>query len=319
MKPEYESIFPSSLTNVISSGLIILMKQACLALCIIFLFVACGDSEQLDPRAETKPQDTTSDSTRGKTERSQLTRSGSLHTVMFAGIEMLWVEPGTFEMGSSLNSPVRIMDEKPHEVRISKGFYLGKYEVTQRQYALVMEDNVVGLANSPSRFPGPSHPVEQVSWKDVQEFCARLTYLERRDQRLRKGWAYTLPSEAEWEYACRADTSTLYSWGDEIFLKNAVYRESAGRTKLIGQYPANPWGFFDMHGNVWEWVDDLYGDYSSESQLDPEGALVGTNRVLRGGSWANLSTNLRSAGRHYLPPSTRSPTSGFRICYKQVQ
>ena len=232
---------------------------------------------------------------------------------------MIWVPAGSFQMGSPFNSPVRIMDEKPHNVELTRGFYLGKYEITQRQYALVMEDNVQDLKPLPSRFKGPSLPVEQVSWKDVQEFCARLTYLERRDQRLNKGWAYCLPTEAEWEYACRAGTATLYSWGNEIFLKNAAYRESAGKTRLIGQFPSNPWGFFDMHGNVWEWVDDWYGDYSTDDQTDPEGALSGTNKVLRGGSWANLGTNLRAAGRHYLPPSTRSPTTGFRLCYKRVQ
>lgn len=314
----------SSLTNFNSSGLISSMKRACLLLFVIFAIFGCGDTEKSDRDVDIHESNSSQivpfqkDSPVVADVNTRLSEKKT-NTVMFAGIEMIWVEPGSFQMGSSLTSPVRIMDEKPHNVKITTGFYLGKYEITQRQYALVMENNIADLSNIPSRFSGPGQPVEQVSWKDVQEFCARLTYLERRDQRLRKGWAYCLPTEAEWEYACRAGTSSLYSWGDEIFLQNAVYRESAGRPKQVGQYPANPWGFFDMHGNVWEWVDDWYGGYSSETQKNPEGAETGTSRVLRGGSWANLATNLRSAGRHYLPPNTRSPTTGFRISYKQVQ
>ena len=298
------------------------MLRSCLIFILLLGLLGCGDSGEITGE-DNVSVDVESKTTllENKIQKDDPVPAELLdtHNVKFAGIEMIWVNPGEFQMGSSFDSPVRIMDEKPHQVKISKGFYLGKYEITQRQYALVMEENILELDARPSRFSGPSLPVEQVSWKDVQEFCARLTYLERRDQRLRKGWAYCLPSEAEWEYACRAGSSTLYSWGDEIFLKNAAYRESAGRTKLIGHFPANRWGFFDMHGNVWEWVDDWYGDYSTEIQKDPEGPETGANRVLRGGSWANLATNLRSAGRHYLPPNTRLPTTGFRICYKQVQ
>ena len=296
------------------------MLRSCLLFILLLGLLGCGDSPETGEDKDSADLETKSTLLEHTIQKDDPTSTELLdtHNVKFAGIEMIWVKPGEFQMGSSFDSPVRIMDEKPHQVKISKGFYLGKYEITQRQYALVMEENVLELNARPSRFSGPSLPVEQVSWKDVQEFCARLTYLERRDQRLRKGWAYCLPSEAEWEYACRAGSLSLYSWGDEIFLKNAAYRESAGRTKLIGQFPANSWGFFDMHGNVWEWTGDWYGDYSSESQKDPEGPEIGTNRVLRGGSWANLPTNLRSAGRHYLPPNTRSPTTGFRICYKKV-
>ena len=295
-----------------------------LSILLIGGFLGCGESDQNSSDTERnsktpKEAKIPLQSDKTKIEKTSPFKPQGIHNVKFAGIEMIWVPAGSFQMGSPFNSPVRIMDEKPHNVELTRGFYLGKYEITQRQYALVMEDNVQDLKPLPSRFQGPSLPVEQVSWKDVQEFCARLTYLERRDQRLNKGWAYCLPTEAEWEYACRGGTATLYSWGNEIFLKNAAYRESAGKTRLIGQFPSNPWGFFDMHGNVWEWVDDWYGDYSTDDQTDPEGALSGTNKVLRGGSWANLGTNLRAAGRHYLPPSTRSPTTGFRLCYKRVQ
>ena len=299
------------------------MYRFCLILILVIGFIGCGDSkkpaEEDDNGSGINTQKIPAQEEESNSSLSPQFKPKGVHNVKFAGIEMIWVPAGNFQMGSPFNSPVRIMDEKPHEVELTSGFYLGKYEITQRQYALVMEENVRDLKPFPSRFQGPSLPVEQVSWKDVQEFCARLTYLERRDQRLHKGWAYCLPTEAEWEYACRAATATLYSWGNEIFLKDAAYRESAGRTKLIGQFPSNPWGFFDMHGNVWEWVDDWYGDYSSEEQVDPEGAVNGTNKVLRGGSWANLGTNLRAAGRHYLPPNTRSPTTGFRLCYKRMQ
>ena len=235
---------------------------------------------------------------------------------------MIWVPAGSFQMGSPFNSPVRIMDEKPHNVELTKGFYLGKYEITQRQYALVMEDNVQDLKPLPSRFQGPSLPVEQVSWKDVQEFCARLTYLERRDQRPNKGWAYCLPTEAEWEYACRAGTATLYSWGNEIFLKNAAYRESAGKTRLIGQFPSNPWGFFDMHGNVWEWTADWYqAAYpTSNPVVDPTGPASGSARVIRGGAQGDIWADLRSAKRSdNHAPSDRLTYIGFRVGFQKSQ
>ena len=163
-----------------------------LSILLIGGFFGCGESDQNSSDAERNPKTPKEakiplQSQKTKIEKTSPFKPQGIHNVKFVGIEMIWVPAGSFQMGSPFNSPVRIMDEKPHNVELTRGFYLGKYEITQRQYALVMEDNVQDLKPLPSRFKGPSLPVEQVSWKDVQEFCARLTYLERRDQRLNKG------------------------------------------------------------------------------------------------------------------------------------
>ena len=182
-------------------------------------------------------------------------------------------------MGSTRSEKGRGTDETIHQVTLTEGFYLGKYEVTQEQYEKVMGKN-------PSKFKGKELPVEMVSWNDAMEFCKRLTGLEKKEGRVREGWNYVLPTEAQWEYACRAGTTTVYSWGNEINLKMANYNESKiGQTSKIGFYQSNPWGLFDMHGNVWEWVLDWKANYPEGEVSDPEGPASGSHRVKRGGSW----------------------------------
>ena len=157
-----------------------------------------------------------------------------------------------------------------HEVTLTNGFYLGKYEVTQAQYEAVMTGNTDGLSATPSNWPNNAdRPVEKVSWDDIQKFLTRLNAQEAGN--IPAGWAYVLPTEAQWEYACRAGTTTAYSWGDSIPPSNANYSDSGYHNTRCGQYSANPWGFFDMHGNVWEWTADWYAAYSSGAQTDPEG------------------------------------------------
>ena len=180
------------------------------------------------------------------------------------------------------------------------GFYLGKYEVTQAQYEAVMTGNSDGLSATPSQYGGNAdRPVEQVSWDDIQKFLTRLNAQEAGN--IPAGWAYVLPTEAQWEYACRAGTTTAYSWGVDINSSDANYNSNIGQTADVGQYSANPWGFFDMHGNVWEWTADWYTAYSSGAQTDPEGPATGSGRVIRGGSWSNTGTYLRSAYRNSTP------------------
>jgi sulfatase modifying factor 1 len=223
------------------------------------------------------------------------------------GMELIWCPPGGFIMGPDGNN------NPAHPVVLTKGFYLGKYEVTQEQYEKVM-------GNNPSRFKGDKLPVEMVSWNDAVEFCQALSREERR-----LGWEFTLPTEAQWEYACRAGTSTAYSWGESITSDNANYNWDGGahdgndlkKTRDVGQYAANPWGFFDMHGNVREWTADLHGDYPNQSVVDPLGSNVGSARVFRGGSWDDKGKNLRSANRHNDFPSNRH-IFGFRVALKQV-
>jgi formylglycine-generating enzyme required for sulfatase activity len=233
---------------------------------------------------------------------------------------MLWVKPGTFTMGSPTSEVGHDGDETQHQVTLTNGFYLGKYEVTQAQYEAVMTGNSNGLSATPSEWPNnPNRPVEKVSWNDVQVFLTRLNAAEQAAGRLPNGWSYVLPTESEWEYACRAGTTTVYSWGATIASSNANYNSNIGQTRDVGQYAANPWGFFDMHGNIWEWTADWYqAAYPSGTVTDPTGTASGSTRPVRGGSWS--ATNLRSARRKYdKTPGTDTDTIGFRLAFKKTQ
>jgi formylglycine-generating enzyme required for sulfatase activity len=215
-------------------------------------------------------------------------------------MEFVRIEAGTFQMGSNDGEDY----EKPvHTVRISRPFYLGKYEVTQAQWEAVM-------GNNPSQFKGnANHPVENVSWDDVQEFIRRLNAKEG-------GARYRLPTEAEWEYVARAGTTTRWSFGDsESQLgRYAWYDGNAKRqTHPVGQLQPNPWGLYDMHGNVYEWVQDWYGKYASDTAVDPAGPSSGSVRVDRGGSWSSTARNCRSALRFLGAPGGRIDDLGFRL------
>ena len=218
------------------------------------------------------------------------------------GMKFTHIPAGEFMMGSDEYS-----NEQPvHKVKISKPFYLGTYPVTQREWRAVMGEN-------PSRFKGDDLPVEQVSWNDVQEFIKKLNQKEGADK-------YRLPSEAEWEYACRAGTTTQYSFGDDEgkLGEYAWYSHNSGsKTHPVGQKKPNPWGLYDMHGNVWEWVQDWYhSDYkgapSDGSAWESED---GSLRVLRGGSWLKDAWICRSADRGNLNPGARNYGLGFRLLH----
>jgi formylglycine-generating enzyme required for sulfatase activity len=223
----------------------------------------------------------------------QVDGTPSAHTVASISMEMIFCPPGTFTMGSPTSETGRGTDETQHQVTLTNGFYLGKYEVTQAQYQTVMNGNSEGLNADPSQFKGSNRPVEKASWEDAQIFLTRLNSIEQSAGRLPNGWKYVLPTEAEWEYACRAGTTTAYSWGNDINSSRANYNWDGGgndgndskQTVNIGQFSANPWGFFDMHGNVREWVHDWKANYLTGAQTDPEGPASGSVRVIRGGSW----------------------------------
>jgi formylglycine-generating enzyme required for sulfatase activity len=257
----------------------------------------------------------------------QVDGTPSAHTVASIGMEMIFCPPGTFTMGSPTSETGRGTDETQHQVTLTNGFYLGKYEVTQAQYQTVMNGNSEGLNADPSQFKGSNRPVEKASWQDAQIFLSRLNSIEQSAGRLPNGWKYVLPTEAEWEYACRAGTTTMYSWGNDINSSRANYNWDGGandgndskQTVNIGQFSANPWGFFDMHGNVWEWVSDWKTNYFTVAQTDPEGPASGSDRVLRGGSWSHGGTVLRSARRYYNSPSYRDIGIGFRVSFQAVQ
>ncbi|MFM2094024.1 MAG: hypothetical protein RIS70_1148 [Planctomycetota bacterium] len=218
------------------------------------------------------------------------------------GMELKLLPAGKFMMGSANGNP----DETRHEVTLSKPFYLGVYLVTEEQYALVMGTN-------PSEHKGPKNPVTNVSWEDAVEFCRRLSEVPKERA---AGREYRLPTEAEWEYACRAGTTTEYSFGDNPtpLAEYAWLKDNAGgHSNPVGQKKSSPWGFYDMYGNVWEWCADWYGEYPVGAVADPSGAATGSNRVYRGGSWLDGPSLCRSAARLSNIPSARFGSLGFRV------
>ncbi|MDR3228460.1 MAG: SUMF1/EgtB/PvdO family nonheme iron enzyme [Puniceicoccales bacterium] len=218
-------------------------------------------------------------------------------------LEMLPVAPGFFTMGSENGGN----DEKPtHSVSITKPYWLGKFEVTQAQWHALM-------GSRPSGFSGAQLPVERVSWSEAAEFCAKLTTQELAAGRLPKGYRYALPTEAQWEYACRAGTTGDYAGSGNRDEKGWHEGNSAAKTHDVGGRSANAWGFFDMHGNVWEWCADWYGNYPSGSVTDPTGPDTGSHRVLRSGSWYYNSGHSRSANRDSYDPNARDRDVGFRL------
>jgi formylglycine-generating enzyme required for sulfatase activity len=222
-----------------------------------------------------------------------------------------WIPPGTFTMGSPAMDLDRADDEGPQTaVTLTEGFWMGKYEVTQGEYRAVVADN-------PSRFRDPNRPVEQVTWSDATNYCATLTAQERSAGRLPAGWAYRLPTEAEWEYAARAGTTTTLSYGNDSRYKQLekyawYYANSGGTTHPVGQKRPNPWGLYDMSGNVWEWCWDWFGTYLGGSLSDPTGPGSGSDRVLRGGGWLVVEQGCRSAFRVRNSPGLRNSYTGFR-------
>jgi formylglycine-generating enzyme required for sulfatase activity len=213
-------------------------------------------------------------------------------------LEMVLVPAGKFMMGSPESEKDRSKDETQHEVTLTKPFYMGKYEVTQEQYEAVMGKN-------PSITEGAKLPVTDVSWEDCQEFIKKLNK--------KTNGGYRLPTEAEWEYTCRAGTTTTYSFGDKITPKDANYDESKiGKPVAVGSYKPNAFGLFDMHGNVWEWCEDWYEDYPF-AVTDPKGPANGEYRVLRGGSFNFYVSKARSSNRFNFSPTVRFYDNGFRL------
>jgi len=209
-------------------------------------------------------------------------------------MKLALIPAGKFMMGEGNNQ---------HEVTLSKPFYMGVTEVTQAQYEAVMGTN-------PSKFKGATNPVDMVSWNDVTEFCKKLSEKTRQ--------AVRLPTEAEWEYACRAGSKTGFSFGDadEGFGDYAWYSANSGNTTHpVGQKKPNAWGLFDMHGNVCEWCADWYGEYPKGAATDPQSPASGASRVLRSGCWSSNPFGCRSATRNnfFGSPDSRYFTYGFRV------
>jgi formylglycine-generating enzyme len=238
----------------------------------------------------------------------------------FQGVRQVfrWILPGTFLMGSPKSEPERYDDETQHPVTLTQGYWLADTACTQALWQAVMGKN-------PAYFKDDANnPVEQVSWNSVQEFIARLNSLVPELEA-------RLPTEAQWEYACRAGTTTPFSFGKNITPEQVNYDGeysysyaggkkglNRGKTIPVKSLPPNPWGLFEMHGNVWEWCNDWFvGDYPTESVVDSNGPPSGAHRVLRGGSWVDFGGGVRSAARSGGGLGIRGRGVGFRLSLGQ--
>lgn len=233
----------------------------------------------------------------------------------------LWlrrIPAGTFSMGSPGNERGRFSDENSHKVTLS-GYWIGHYEVTQGQWKSVMGDD-------PSKFKADNHPVEQIRWEDARKFCDKLN--EKCAGKLPQGYRFDLPTEAQWEYACRAGTTTALNssaglTSEEDFCRNldevGWYAGNSNRSAHpVGEKRPNEWGLYDMHGNVWEWCRDWSGPYEGDA-ADPAGPAAGLFRVGRGGGWGSSARSCRSACRHDFTPGLRFPYLGFRLALVPVR
>jgi formylglycine-generating enzyme required for sulfatase activity len=225
----------------------------------------------------------------------------------------VYVAPGVFTMGSQAREEGRNANEIQRQVSMG-GFFMGAFEVTQKEYAALMRTN-------PSGFRGDNRPVEKVSWFDAVRYCNERSRREGLTLAYtingssvtwnRAANGYRLPTEAEWEYACRAGNSGPFSVSQANFNKNS--RRGGAETNPVGSAGANPWGLYDMQGNVWEWCWDWFGNYRTDAQTDPAGPASGTTRITRGGCYYSANAQLRAAHRGSSPPEHTDTSLGFRL------
>jgi formylglycine-generating enzyme required for sulfatase activity len=279
---------------------------------------------------------------RGGTNKNNVPKLGDIF-VSSSGIELAWIPGGTFTMGSPETEKVSMGIERPqHQVTLDS-FYIGKYEVTQAQYETVMGTNPgYFTTDADTGETQNKRPIETVSWYDALVFCNKLSISEDLTPAYSidgktnpdewgaaptdddEVWnaviitansnGYRLPTEAQWEYACRAGTTTAYNTGDTISDDTGWYgANSNSKTHEVGKKPPNAWGLYDMHGNVFEWCWDRWGYYTSEAQSNPSGAPSESYRVVRSGGWHNTAGVIHSACLDYGSPRSRNYSLGFRL------
>jgi formylglycine-generating enzyme required for sulfatase activity len=266
--------------------------QTMFALIATMMFIGCGKEVSVAPTTTEEPI-----------------------TIPGLKLEMMPIPAGSFVMGSPVDEEGRDDVEGPQTtVTITKPFWLGKTEVTQSQWRAVM-------GNTPSSFKGDDLPVETVSWDDAVAFCEKLNEMKR--DTVPDGYHYTLPTEAQWEYACRAGTTTRFSYGNDTgYSQLGSYAwnkaNSSGKTHPVAEKLPNGLGLYDMHGNVWEWCLDWYGDYQGGSITDPQGPQSGPDRVYRGGCWRDSARLCRSANRNWNWPDLTYFGLGFRVALSPI-
>lgn len=251
-----------------------------------------------------------------------------------AGIRMIWCPPGEFRMGSPRSEPERRPVEHQVMVRLSRGFWIGKYEVTQGEWRRVM-----GALPAPlTAGAGDEYPVYSMNFAEAEDFCQRLSERAHQSGDLPRNWAFRLPTEAQWEYACRAGTTTATSFGDRLSSKQANFQgapyngaepgPSLKRAVPVGSYPPNPWGLHDMHGNVYEWCRDWFHnrlpggtdpDLHDAQRTAARNRTGDYSRVRRGGCWADEGWPCRSAFRLRFEPARRADHIGFRVAAVPVK
>ena len=277
------------------------LLRVCLSLSATSTLLACS-------YASSSTSDTAGDAT------SSVAAGASVETVLSSdelvnsiGMKLVRISKGEFAMGSARGNPSSDGDERQHAVTITRDYFLGAFEVTQSQY-----ERVMGRNPSLVKADGENRPVDRVSWNDAVAFCERLSQLPEEKA---AGRSYRLPSEAEWEYACRAGSPDEYAFGNDTRLlgEYAWYSGNSGiDSHPVGQKKPNAWGLYDMHGNAWEWCADWYERYSGRPAIDPTGPSDGTDRVYRGGSVGYSATYSRSANRTATSPSWKGFVS-FRV------
>jgi formylglycine-generating enzyme required for sulfatase activity len=316
------------------------VKSSELLVCI-FSAVCCLPAAESKPDEPEKPVPTTVDPMLGK-------KAGEVRDDNGLKMKLVWCSPGIFRMGSAnrVGDDVEVVEqhvpmdddetdgEEPEfetivneipavNVFLRRGYWLGRYEVTQAEWKQVTATELW----KGKRFAkeGDDLPAAYVSWNDAMKFCSKLTEQERQASRLPDGWEYTLPTEAQWERACRARTETVFSFGDDEsqlgeyawFEENALMANEPYAHR-VGQKEPNPWGLHDMHGNVWEWCRDFYAE-KLPGGIDPQVTEKASHRVARGGSWRHDASLCHSAFRGRSPPGVRAGRIGFRVALSSVQ
>jgi formylglycine-generating enzyme required for sulfatase activity len=253
-----------------------------------------------------------------------------LPTNVVPATNMIWISPGTFTMGSPTNEALRGSDEIQHVVTLSRGFFMAKFPVKQADYLALTSTNPSFFSTNHGYAQNLNLPVEEVSWNDATNYCALLTQHEITGGRISSGWAYRLPTESEWEYACRAGTMTAFYYGSALrsgmanFDGQIEYDAKLGAINNpsgifldqptgVGSYEANAWGLFDMCGNVCEWCQDWYGNYPAGPVTDPQGPATGSARVVRNNSYFAYAQFCRSAERFISNPTNTFGNVGFRV------